>query len=255
MEINKQLFEDVLSGKLKGTFITRNGCKIYSDMICRNTDNFYSSEHEKECYPYMHVKNHAKTYTISGRINELYTYHFDFVDFMPDINMKQNELTIEIPDNKVVDWDESKKQNRIILKDKQLTYKDVCKKLFENKEFFFTNNTGVIESSSPVSKEYLTNAKNNSTSYHQLECILAKNMLANVAKCLNDGWKPDFSDNLRVFVIYNKSKTNTLEIDNENSLYAKDMGHIIFKSQKLAEQAIEILGEETVKLALEPLGI
>ena len=30
---------------------------------------------------------------------------------------------------------------------------------------------------------------------------------------------------------------------------------IIFKTKELAQQAIEILGEETVKLALEPLGI
>lgn len=29
----------------------------------------------------------------------------------------------------------------------------------------------------------------------------------------------------------------------------------MFKSAELAQQAIEILGEETIKLALEPLGI
>lgn len=32
-------------------------------------------------------------------------------------------------------------------------------------------------------------------------------------------------------------------------------GTVLFKSKELAQQAIEILGEETVKLALEPLGI
>ena len=31
MEINKQLFEDVLAGKLKGTFVLRNGQKINSN--------------------------------------------------------------------------------------------------------------------------------------------------------------------------------------------------------------------------------
>ena len=32
-------------------------------------------------------------------------------------------------------------------------------------------------------------------------------------------------------------------------------GRIVFKTKELAQQAIKILGEETVKLALEPLGI
>jgi hypothetical protein len=30
---------------------------------------------------------------------------------------------------------------------------------------------------------------------------------------------------------------------------------ILFKTQKVAQQAIKILGEETIKLALEPLGV
>ena len=34
-----------------------------------------------------------------------------------------------------------------------------------------------------------------------------------------------------------------------------NLGLVMFKTKKLAQQAIEILGEETVKLALEPLGI
>ena len=50
--------------------------------------------------------------------------------------MKENELTIEIPEGKIVDWEESKKQNKIVLKDKQLTYEDVCKKLFKGGLYF-----------------------------------------------------------------------------------------------------------------------
>ena len=33
MEINKQLFEDVLSGKLKGTFVLRDGIKFNSNKL------------------------------------------------------------------------------------------------------------------------------------------------------------------------------------------------------------------------------
>lgn len=248
MKINKQLFEDVLSGKLKGTFVTTNRTSISSDKIQRNINKMSD-------FPYQLKDNLYKQYNVDGTICPLFSYHFDLVAFIPDTNMKENELTIEIPNDKVVDWDESKKQNRIVLKDKQLNYKDICKKLFVNKEFFFTNSTGIIESSSSVSKEYLTNAANNSTSYHQLECIMAKNMLANTAKYLNDGWKPDKTDtgNFDAWVLYltpNKDYIGYLKIGN-----CGFNSNVLFKSKEIAQQAVKILGEETVKLALEPLGI
>jgi len=167
--------------------------------------------------------------------------------------MKQNELTIEIPDGKIVDWEESKKQNKIVLK--QLTYADVCEKIFENKKLFFTRSNGVIDSVPYSEGGYDCFCdKNNATTEHQLECILAKNQLANVAKYLNDGWKPSKND-LGIFdawVIYATSGgacIGWMKIVN-----CADYSNVLFKSSELAQQAIEILGEETVKLALEPLG-
>ena len=178
---------------------------------------------------------------------------FDIVNFTPYTDMKENELTIEIPNGKIVDWDESKKQNKVVLKDKQLTYEDVCKKLFKNKKIFYTGSGGDINIVQPldVMVDWICN-KNNATTEHQLECILAKNQLANVAKYLNDGWKPNDGD--FVFCL-------TCRGDLENNLgivmyYFENYGNqIIFKTQESARQAIEILGEETVKLALESLGI
>ena len=102
--------------------------------------------------------------------------------------MKENELTIEIPNGKIVDWDESKKQNKIVLKDKQLTYSDICRKLFVGYGWFFTDAEGSIHHTLGGNTY---SCVNNSATKHQLECILAKNKLANVAKYLNDGWKPD----------------------------------------------------------------
>lgn len=160
--------------------------------------------------------------------------------------MKENELTIEIPDGKIVDWEESKKQNKIILKDKQPTYDDVCKYL--KNDFYFIQSDGSVG--------YILGACNNapncSKTRHQLECILAKNKLANVAKYLNDGWKPNKGE--RVFYL-----TYYGDFENEVSVGEYYFGNgenlILFKTQKVAQQAIEILGEETIKLALEPLGI
>lgn len=247
MEINKQLFEDVLSGKLKGKFVLRNGEKIHSSTnLHRNYNQF------KSIYPY---KLGIESYTSKGLYCEYGTSRFDIIDFIPDTNMKENELIITIPDNKVVDWDESKKQNKIVLKDKQLTYKDICKKLFENKEFFFTNAIGTIESSSSLVSPDLINAVNNSTSYHQLKCIIAKNMLANTAKYLNDGWKPAKTKegHFDAWVLYttpNEDFIGWVKISN-----CSQNSNVLFKSPKLIKQAIEILGEETIKLALKPLGI
>ena len=121
MEINKQLFEDVLSGKLKGTFVLRNGETYYSDVLRRNYGGL------KFTHPYVVW---FKSYTPKGIFAMYDRGAFDIVNFTPDADMKENELTIEIPDGKIVDWDESKKQNKIVLKDKQLTYSDACRKLF-----------------------------------------------------------------------------------------------------------------------------
>ena len=46
-----------------------------------------------------------------------------------------NTLEIEIPSDKEIDWKESEKQNKIVLKDKQLTYEEICEKLFEKGHF------------------------------------------------------------------------------------------------------------------------
>ena len=165
--------------------------------------------------------------------------------------MKQNELTIEIPNNKVVDWEESKKQNKIVLKDKQLTYKEICNKLFKGGLYYSTDTAGKI---------HLTNYaqcwtdSNNATTAHQLECILAKNKLANVAMYLNDGWEPDRTNKWHfnawvLFITPNKDYIGWSKIDN-----CASNSNVLFKSKELALQAIEILGKETIKLALEPLG-
>ena len=244
MKINKQLFEDILLGKLKGTFILRaNNRKVNSEKLERN--NF--------CYSYTHPYRLLNaTYNSNGKTSLCdYETPNDIIDFIPDINMKKNELTIEIPEGKIVDWKESEKQNKIVLKDKQLTYEGVCKKLF-NGETYYTNTSGKICSADIT--QYVTDP-NNATTKHQLECILAKNKLANVAKYLNGNWEPYKTDlgHFDAWVLFATP-------DKDFVGYSKitDCAHnsnVLFRSPELAKQAVKILGEETVKLALEPLGI
>ena len=116
MKINEQLFEDVLSGKLNGKFMLRNGSTLDSKCLKRTVN---TSLQNNSAYPYALITDtFASSYTEKGKWNMNMTFCVDIIDFIPDTNMKENELTIEIPDDKVVDWNESKKQNKIVLKDK-----------------------------------------------------------------------------------------------------------------------------------------
>ena len=245
MEINKQLFEDVLSGKLKGTFVLRNGDKLNSSLLlCSgNIDNRVYAIGTDKYYIY-YDDGAVRTYP--------YKPSLDIIDFIPETNMKESELTIEIPDGKIVDWDESKEQNKIVLKDKQLTYRDICRKLFVGYGWFFTDAEGGIHHT--LGGDAYSCA-NNSAAKHQLECILAKNQLANVAKYLNGDWKPWHDKSITSIVVLMETKTGVSPYEVINGSCASDCGSVWFKSKDLARQAIEILGEETVKLALEPLGI
>ena len=85
-------------------------------------------------------------------------------------------------------------------------------------------------------------------SYLKIKRLLAINKLMNVAEYLNEGWKPDyFSDGIPKWtIIYNKEK-HTFDFHQE---WFACYSPVVFKSAKLARQAIEILGEEEVKLAL-----
>lgn len=247
MEINKQLFEDVLSGKLEGTFVLRNGDKLNSSfLLCSgNIDNrgVYAIGTNK--YYIYYDDGSVRTYP--------YKPSLDIIDFIPDADMKEKELTIKIPKGKEIDWDESKKQNKIVLKDKQLTYEDVCKKLF-SKDCYFIDQDGSVEHIS--THNWLTAMdKNNATTEHQLECILAKNQLANVAKYLNGEWEPYKTDlgHFDAWVLF-----ATPDKDFVGYTKITDCAYnsnVLFRSPELAKQAVKILGEETVKLALEPLGI
>ena len=240
MDINKQLFDDVLSGKLKGTFILNNGFTVKSNRL------YYTGMPDTE-YVYGLKGVVSYPYSCKGTLTHYYRYHksYQIIDFIPNMNT----IEIEIPQGKEIDWKESEKQNKIVLKDDKLTYKDISEKLFEN-NYFYINNYGSISHRDYSAAQLCSN---NAKSEHQLECILAKNKLANVALYLNNGWKPESNKPVVVLVEY----VHGLDISSivPNSVTDAGGGAVWFKSGKLARQAIDILGEETVKLALEPLGI
>lgn len=157
-----------------------------------------------------------------------------------------NKLEIEIPVGKEVDWEASAKQKQIVLKDKQLTYEDVCNKLFKGGHYY-TDEDGKL----CFNDVCVTICPNNATTKHQLECLLAKNKLVNVAKYLNDGWEPNLKKDYGYCIEF--GLCGHLVTDQCAVVCPYSLGKTIFKSKELAQQAIQILGEETIKLALKPL--
>ena len=161
-----------------------------------------------------------------------------------------NKIEIEIPDNKEIDWEASAKQKQIVFKNKQLAYENICKELFK-KGYCYIGVYGDIRADGR--NEDFVNESTNATTRHQLECILAKNKLANVARYLNGDWEPGKTvlghfDAYVLYVTLNKDYIGCIKIQE-----CAHNSNVLFKSRELAEQAIQILGEKTIKFALTPL--
>ena len=155
--------------------------------------------------------------------------------------MKQ--ITITVPDNCELKQDGN--TYTIVEKEKKVTYEDVARELF-SKSYHYIDSSGKIHNEH--TDDYHITEPNNYTSQKQAEKLLAINKLMNIAKWVNDGWQPDWNDWAQSkYYIYYSNSSNTLTIDGE---IIKQRNFVYFKSKKLAEKAIEILGEETIKIAL-----
>lgn len=158
-------------------------------------------------------------------------------------NMEEKELKIQIPEGYEIDKENSTFEC-IKFKKKELTYNDIAEKLFKENYAFFINSYGQIEGTY-IKDAYL--APNNYTSKKQAEKLLAINKLINVAKYLNGDWTPDWNDcGQNKYYLYLSNSTNIYV-----SIVTSMSSNIVyFETRELAEKAIKILGEETIKLAL-----
>lgn len=122
---------------------------------------------------------------------------------------------------------------------KPITYDDICKDLFYNKDAYYPDESNKISSWAMTSSNY--NDFDNCTSIAQAKRMIAFNKLQNIAKYLNKGWKPKFG------------------CDNENWAIVKDEeglvprynmrtndGSVYFKNADLVNEAIRLMGEESL---------
>lgn len=125
---------------------------------------------------------------------------------------------------------------------KELTYNEVANKLFRDSVSYYTGASGKIYQIGATN--IATNDPNTSPTENQCKQLLALNMLHNVAYYLNEGWVPDWSNYYqdKYCIILDNGDIDTIE---RKSL--RYMGTPYFKSKELAQRAIAILGEKSIK--------
>lgn len=158
--------------------------------------------------------------------------------------MDKLNITINIPEGYEIDKEKSTFEN-IVLKPIKVDYIFISRKLFHNQAVCYITNTGKVGYS--VSTDFFANL-NNCTSEKQAKKLLAINQLMNVAKYLNGDWKPNWennNENRYALVLTKNNKAIGIECN-----FCVNKGMAYFKTEELAQKAIEILGEGTIKLAL-----
>lgn len=152
------------------------------------------------------------------------------------------EFKVTIPEGYEIDKENSTFEC-IKFRPKQLCYSDVAEQLFDGKISFYLNERGDV-SCDMLDINTFADA-NNCITQQQAEKLAAFNKLLNVAYYLSNGWKFSRHDYTTpvYYLIYTKDR-----IEIYTSLYI--LGFPAFKSEGDAQKAIEILGEEIIKIAL-----
>ena len=120
---------------------------------------------------------------------------------------------------------------------KPITYGDILKELYLGKTAYWIYDK-CIESGKQT--DYNFEDSVNCTSVAQAKRMVAFNKLQNIAKYLNKGWQPNFRDNSKKWSIckYICYGTQCTIETNEGNVY--------FKSADLADEAIRLMGEESL---------
>lgn len=119
-----------------------------------------------------------------------------------------------------------------------ITYDDICKKLFLHKRTYWVYSKKIENN---VSGYITYNDLSNCTSTAQAKRLVAFNKLQNIAKYLNDGWKPKFDGNQQN---WNIVKSDDTFIAMHTTSISKAC--VYFKSEDLTKEAIRLMGKESL---------
>lgn len=123
--------------------------------------------------------------------------------------------------------------------DEPFTYDDICKEMFLGKRIFFINGKG-IESVEAHDENY--DDVDNSTSSAQARRMAAFNKLQNIAKYINKGWQPNLTDATQNWYIAKKRNGEYKAMFS----YSDNDGIVYFKSECLVNEAIRLMGEDSL---------
>ena len=118
-----------------------------------------------------------------------------------------------------------------------ITYDDICKELFFGKTAYWVHDNKIKEGV----VRYSYNDIDNYISLAQAKRTLAFNKLQNIAKYLNDGWKPNFNGNQKNWNIIKDDDTFVVMFTT-----TANKACVYFKSENLTKEAIRIMGEESL---------
>lgn len=122
---------------------------------------------------------------------------------------------------------------------KPITYGDICKELFYKKDAWYLNHNH-IETWVQTSSNY--GDPDNCTSEAQVRRLIAFNKLQNIAKYLNKGWQPNFTDATQNWYIAKKRNEKYKAMFS----YSDNDGIVYFKSECLVNEAIRLMGEDSL---------
>lgn len=123
---------------------------------------------------------------------------------------------------------------------KPITYDDICKDLFYNKDAYYLDESNKVSSWVMTSSNY--NDFDNCTSIAQAKRMIAFNKLQNIAKYLNKGWEPDFTNGTQKWFI---SEQYFGEYQAKFT-YSGNYGNVYFKSEGLVLEAIRLMGKDSL---------
>lgn len=131
-----------------------------------------------------------------------------------------------------------------------LEYNDIAKEMFSD-GFFQIKANGDVEyqcfgaTGGKYKKPTIAKKK------HQLEKLIAINKLANVAKYLNNGWEPNWHDCDEPKYYFSFVADPIYNDPSIDVIYTFKRMDVYFRTEKLARRALDILGEDTIRLAVE----
>lgn len=123
---------------------------------------------------------------------------------------------------------------------KPITYDDICKELFLDKNAYWVSCQNGISQEVQTLSHYKDAV--NCITPAQAKRYAAFNKLQNIAKYLNKGWKPNFTDGTQNWLI---SKKRNEEYKAMFS-YSDNCGIVYFKSKCLVNEAIRLMGKDSL---------